>query len=73
MQAKKSGNDARLIIKLIQGVYIELKADGTIEAFDSFLENPVGYTPGELCGKKWSDVFLPMETRPNLAAKPAST
>ncbi len=55
MQAKKSGNDARLIIKLIQGVYIELKADGTIEAFDSFLENPVGYTSDEFCGKKWFD------------------
>jgi hypothetical protein len=32
-----------------------LKADGTIEAFDSFLENPVGYTSDELCGKKWFD------------------
>ena len=54
-----------MIIKLIQGVYIELKADGTIETFDSFLENPVEYTPDGLCGKKWSDVFLPVEINKN--------
>jgi len=62
MRIENLRKDFPMTVKIIQGVYTELDPDGVIVVFDSFLENPIGYTPGELCGKKWSDVFLPMET-----------
>jgi len=62
MRIENLRKDCPMTAKIIQGVYTELDPDGVIVVFDSFLENHVGYTSDELCGKKWSDVFLPMET-----------
>jgi len=52
MRIENLRKDCPMTAKIIQGVYTELDPDGVIVVFDSFLENHVGYTSDELCGKK---------------------
>lgn len=62
MHSNNSRIDAQQIVKMIQGIYIELDPHGIIVAFESFLGHEIGITAENLCGKNWSDVFAPMET-----------
>ena len=61
MQSNKFESAVRRTVSIIRGIYIELNPAGVIVAFDSFLENRIGYTPESLCGKSWSDVFVCMD------------
>jgi PAS domain S-box-containing protein len=45
------------IMRLISGIYIEMNPSGVIKAFSSFMTDDIGYSPDELCGKNWLDVF----------------
>ncbi len=49
------------IVKLIAGIYLKMNPDGVIKSFNSFMEDDIGYSPDDLCGKNWLDVFTVAE------------